>query len=769
MKNKKLKYLLIFILPILVWFYFCLPDPLFTKPYSVVLNDKDGKLLGATTASDQQWRFPVADSIPKKFERCILEFEDAHFYYHPGVNPVSLIKAFAQNLKAGKVVRGGSTLSMQVIRLSRQGQPRTYLEKLYECVLALRLELRYSKQEILALYAAHAPFGGNVVGLEAASWRYFKRPAHLLSWGETAALAVLPNAPSLIFPGKNQELLKEKRDLLINKLVMEEYLDNVDGDLAKSEPLPGKPQTLPQIAPHVLAYFQARNGNGALVESTIDSRLQQVTYSTVQGYYHLLRQNQIFNAATLVVETKTGAVRAYVGNTTDAGNSNENAVDIIRSARSSGSTLKPFLYRSMIQNGQLLPGTLLPDIPTYVSGYAPKNFNEQFDGAVYANAALARSLNVPAVRMLQNYGVEIFLEELKEMNFTTINRSSDDYGLTLILGGAEVTLWDLVENYRKMALDVMVFHENVVDPVSIHLQNDQAEPIAPDPDRAGASWLTLEALKVMDRPIEGADWRSFSSSKSIAWKTGTSFGHKDAWTVGVTPDYVVGVWVGNADGEGRPGLTGASTAAPLMFDIFRKLKGNDWFKAPESDLVSVETCVQSGYKATELCNNKVLISTVSKGLETPLCPYHKKVFLDEKERYRVSSDCYSVNEMVSKSWFVLPPIMEWYYASKNPYYQKLPHFKEDCLASSTNLDIIYPQPNAKLFIPRGFNGQKESLVFEAAYSTPGAQLYWHLDDQFLITTKINHQIQLQPDVGKHTLTVVTERGEVLYRKFEVVN
>jgi penicillin-binding protein 1C len=756
------------LIPILVWFYFCLPNPLFNTPYSTVINDINGELLGATTALDEQWRFPVSDSIPLKFEKSILYFEDEHFYRHPGVNPVSLAKAFYQNWNAGKVVRGGSTLSMQVIRLSRN-QSRTYLEKLYECILAVRLELGYSKKEILALYAAHAPFGGNVVGLEAASWRYFQRPPDKLSWGETTTLAVLPNAPSLIFPGKNHELLIAKRNRLLDKLVEEGVIDKSDAFLAKGEPIPGKPHRLPETSPHVLAKYKISKPAGSRILTTLDERLQKITNDIVQNYHRNFAQNQIHNAAALVVNTKTGEVKAYVGNTYDVKNNNENAVDIITSARSSGSTLKPFLYNMMQQKGQLLPNTLLPDVPTYISGYAPKNFDEKFDGAVPASNALARSLNVPAVRMLQQYGVEVFHHDLKNIGFPTVNRSAGNYGLSLILGGAEVTLWDLVNNYRKMALAVDLFHDPREEVYEIHLAKEERKSISPKtlPFSAGPSWITLEALKVMDRPIEGSDWRLYNSSKTIAWKTGTSFGHKDAWAIGVTPDYVIGVWIGNADGEGRPGLTGASAAAPVMFDIFKQMPSNSWFTIPENDLIQMKVCAISGYQASEICPVNTTWVALN-GDRSALCTYHKNIHLDATEHYRVNGDCYRVSEMVTKTWFVLPPVMEWFYKSKNPYYKKLPEFQKWCVPNVNNIELIYPQANAKLFIPRGFNGEKEKLVFEATHRSNNVRIYWHLDNQFMSSTVGRHQIELQPNPGKHYLTLVSEDGEVFEREFEIV-
>jgi len=767
---KKKQYLALLLVPTLVWFYFCLPEPLFQTPYSTVLLDEEDRLLGAMVAQDEQWRFPKADSVSYKFEQSILHFEDKHFYYHPGVNPVSMVKALVQNVQAGKVVRGGSTLSMQVIRLSRQGQPRTYLEKLYECILAVRLELRYSKAEILQLYAAQAPFGGNVVGLEVASWRYFNRPPHKLSWGESTTLAVLPNAPALIFPGKNHALLKAKRDRLLDKLQAYEVIDSTTATLAKEEPLPGRPYELPQTAPHVLANFHAQQPGGIRAKTTLSESLQQQTTAVVQSHYNRLRQNEIYNAAALVVDTKSGAIKAYVGNTRDPKFRNENSVDIIQAVRSSGSTLKPFLYANMQEKGQLLPKTLLPDIPTYISGYAPKNFDESFDGAVAADEALARSLNVPAVRMLQDYGVEIFHHDLQSMGFGSINRSAGNYGLSLILGGAEVRLWDLVSNYRKLALRVLQHHTPELPLTDIHLAQQSGKAIKSLPTTAGASWLTLEVLKNMDRPIEGSDWRQFNASKTIAWKTGTSFGHKDAWAIGVTPDYVLGVWIGNADGEGRPGLTGASTAAPVLFDIFRKLEGNQWFDKPESDLQSMQVCVRSGYKASTICPETANAEVAFQADQTRTCPYHERVYLDAGTNFRVNAACFAVTDMVKKPWFVLPPVMEWYYTSTDPYYKKLPAYLPGCIPETTiNFDLVYPQPNAQVFVPRGFSGEKEFLVFEATHRLASGTLHWHLDDKYLQTTTGTHQIEVQPDVGIHRLTVVSSTGETITRKFEVIN
>lgn len=367
-KKYKVNYLSIVLL--LIAYYFCLPKQLFKDPTATVITSSNNDLLGAQIAKDGQWRFPHNDSIPEKFKTCILHFEDEYFYKHPGFNPVSIAKALRDNLKSGGVKRGGSTLTQQVIRLSRKGQNRSYVEKLKELILATRLELRESKDKILAYYSSNAPFGGNVVGLDAASWRYFNRNANDLSWAESATLAVLPNAPSLIYPGKNQERLLKKRNRLLKKLLSNAIIDSLTYNLAIIEGLPQKPYPLPQIAPHLLQKV-SKSHYGQFVKTSINKPLQEQVNHIVKAHYNQLSQNEIYNAAVLVLDVKNRHVLAYVGNTpTDKTHQNE--VDIIDKPRSTGSILKPFLYAAMLDSGDLLPHTLVLMYPHSLEITTPK-------------------------------------------------------------------------------------------------------------------------------------------------------------------------------------------------------------------------------------------------------------------------------------------------------------------------------------------------------------------------------------------------------------
>jgi penicillin-binding protein 1C len=635
--NTRRKLVWLALLAVAVAYAICLPSPVFDVPYSTVLEARGGELLSAAIASDGQWRFPETERIPDKFSEAVIAFEDKRFYFHPGVDIFSLTRALVQNIAHGRIVSGGSTLSMQVIRLSRNGRERTILEKCKEMMLATRLELSYSKEQILSLYASHAPFGGNVVGLDAACWRYFGRRASQLSWGEAALLAVLPNSPSLMHPGKNRATLKRKRDALLGRLLVKGKIDSLTCSLAKDELIPEAPKPLPRHARHLLTRMKNEGQGGSRLVSTIDYDLQVRVEEWVRLHHAHLEANRVFNAAALVLDVKTGNTLAYVGNVDDGLSDHGQDVDIITAPRSTGSILKPFLFAASLDEGLMLPGTILPDIPVSMNGFSPRNFSKQYDGSVPANQALIRSLNVPAVFMLRDFRYEKFYTLLKNLGCTTLDYPADHYGLSLILGGAEATLWDITGIYASMArtLDNYFLHPGS----NRYVRSDFHPPCytrqeSPTGELQATSWLsaaslyvTFSTLKELYRPEEESGWRYFSTSKTISWKTGTSFGFRDAWAVGVNADYAVGVWTGNGDGEGRPGLTGTRAAAPLLFDIFSILPGGRWFDKPASEMYPVAVCRKSGQRLSPDCEQADTVWVTRRGLETPACEYHQIIHL----------------------------------------------------------------------------------------------------------------------------------------------
>ena len=774
-QNNKKKSVAIFVL--LVVYYFSLPQTLFKEPYSTVIESAEGELLGAKIARDGQWRFPAQDSVPDKFKKCIVYFEDEHFRYHPGFNPVAMFNAIKQNRQAGKIVRGGSTLTQQVIRLSRKGQKRTYFEKVIEIILATRLELRHSKNTILELYAAHAPFGGNVVGLEMASWRYFGVQSHQLSWAESATLAVLPNAPSLIYPGKNQEKLLRKRNNLLLKLKNENIIDEQTYELAIEEPLPQKPYDLPQIAPHLLQRV-AKNQEGTRLKTTVNIALQNRVNQIARYYYSQYKQNEINNLAILVIDIQNRNVISYVGNS-PSDEDHQKDVDIIGAPRSTGSILKPLLYAAMIDEGEILPNTLVPDIPTQISGYTPQNFNLTFDGAVPAHRALARSLNIPSVLMLQSYGVNKFYEELQKFKLRDISKQPDHYGLSLILGGAESNLWDLCRTYAGMSSTVNYFNTSngkyrTKEFSELNYDHAFTQDYGSDSNQktilgAGAIWQTYNAMEEVNRPEGDEAWKFYDSSLKIAWKTGTSFGNRDAWAIGTNSRYVVGVWVGNASGEGRPSLTGVSSAAPILFDVFNLLPRTHWFKQPSLDLAEVDICKLSGHLAQEDCP-KIKQFVPLKGKSTSVCPYHKTVHLDPTGKFRVNSSCADVDNMITKKWFVLPPVMEWYYKNQHIEYLPLPPFLEGCQGSLQGaMDFIYPKDNRKIYLTKNFNSVIQPVIIKVAHSQREKELYWYLDNKYIGSTKTFHEMPINTTTGFHHITVVDETGFEIRKKIEIVS
>lgn len=761
---------------VVIVYYFSLPKHLFKNPTATVVTAKNNELLGAVIASDGQWRFPELDSVPKKFEHCILQFEDAYFYQHFGFNPISIGKAIIENSKAKRVVRGGSTLTQQVIRLSRKNKKRSYVEKLQEIILATRLEFRYSKKEILKLYASHAPFGGNVVGLEMASWRYFGLQPHQLSWAETATLAVLPNAPALIYPGKNQQKLKIKRNNLLQKLYEEGVIDQITYDLAIEEALPQKPYPLPTTAPHFVQEVTKQH-RGKRIKSSVDIHLQKQVNALVKQHYYRQKQNEVYNMAVLVLDVDTRKVLAYAGNSpTDK--THQKDVNNVIAPRSTGSTLKPFLYAHMLQSGDLLPTQLVADVPTEIAGYSPKNFNLTFDGAVPANEALTRSLNIPSVRMLQRYGLEKFREDIKMYHINDIDKSADYYGLSLILGGAEASLWDLCKTFAGYAgivnhyetLKHNYYEEEFVDPSFLLKQTPNFGAVKSNYSTldAGAVYLTLNTLIEVNRPYTDQAWKYYDSSQKIAWKTGTSFGNKDAWAIGVTPKYVVGVWVGNSDGEGRSDLTGVGSAAPLMFDIFDVLPKSTWFLSPFEDLIEVAICEKSGFLAKPICPS-TLKRVQKSAMKARSCPYHQEIMVDQLEKFRVNSNCESVTNMKSKTWFVLPPLMAYYYQQNNADYRPLPKFRTNCNQLEKNtMDFVFPAKYYSTISPtRGNNNELNPIILKLTHTKPASKVYWYLNSKFIGTTTQYHEQAILPKAGKHTIIAIDDYGNELKRVIEI--
>lgn len=740
---------------------------------------------------------PAADSIAEELKIAVLAYEDRRFYGHWGVSIAGIARAMGENWRAGRIVSGGSTLTMQVARMARGNRARTLVQKMVEGSWATRLEFRYTKSEILGQWLANAPFGGNVVGVEAAARRYYGRPPDRLSWAEAATLAVLPNSPGLIHPGRDRSALLAKRNGLLDDLVELGHLGQPEADLAKLEPLPDAPLPRPREADHLLERLRLADGPGRY-RTTLEADLQRRVNQLVTDHQKNLAGNRIYNVACMVSEVATGKVVAYVGNVPNLAPAYAPDVDLISAPRSPGSVLKPILYALAQEDGTLTATQLLPDVPTSFGNFRPANFYRDFDGAVPANEALARSLNVPFVHLLRDYGTERFQTQLRGYGFEQIGQPADHYGLSMILGGGEITMEEIHGWFLGLARQQRYFYDRqgmydvgdwegaqyvrsagigpTVSGGRRTTDNRPTDPAALSHEAgaigAGAGFTTLEALRELKRPDENGNDIRFESRRPVAWKTGTSFGFRDAWAVGCTPAYVVSVWAGNADGEGRPGLVGVKAAAPLLFRVFRLLDGRQpnaprWFEPPYDEMAKTVVCDQSGHLAGPDCPTDTLWLPEAAERATA-CPYHQRIYLDPNQEFRVQQDC-GPGPAAPENWFTLPVRQAYYYRRKHADYRNPPPLHPDCGTESTpeKMAFVFPYRDGVISPGKNWKGGTEPVLFELAHPRPDATVHWHLNGNFLASTTTFHTLTIAVTSGTHVLTVVDETGSTRERNFEV--
>ena len=751
------------IIVFLIYLVTPLPKKLLSRDYSQVILAKDSTFLRVFLNEEQQWCLPpsLQPDIPENLKIAILTFEDQHFYRHPGVNPIALVRALYLNIKHQQVVSGGSTITMQLARML-ENNPRTIFNKLSEIFLAVKLELHYSKEEILNDYLAHAPFGANIRGYLAASHRFFGKKPNQLTWGEAATLAVLPNAPSMIFPSRNNRQLEKKRNVLLLKLYENNIIDLETYELSLLEKTPNKIIPFPLASPHLTDYIHSRN-QLAVVHTSIDQNLQYETNFFVKQHAAQLKQMGVMNLCAIVVDNQSGKVASYVGSQDYNDLENEGRVNGIISARSSGSILKPYLYALAIDEGLILPQTLIKDVPTYFSSFAPSNASESFSGISTASKALVHSLNIPAVRLLNSYGVNKFYNLLEAAGVQTLFRTADDYGLPLILGGAEVTPWDMAKLYMGMA--------NAGNFQDISYLKAERSKSAHDLVSSGSTYLILDQMKELIRPGLEFYWKKYSAQEPIAWKTGTSYGHKDAWAAGVTPKWTIIVWAGNFDGTSNKSLSGMRSAGPLLFNILKVLPkdpDNKWFKPNLKDFVTVKTCDDTGFYASEYCEkiNETQAPVNMKPLK--ICPYHTRIYVDKKQEFAVCSHCWSGNQ-ISESILKYSPDVNYYLRKNGSLVINEAVHNPSCPVKQEHgiLQIIYPINNANLFVTKDFDGTYQPVISRLATQFPEREIFWYLDESLVGTTVNKSSIPLKLRSGNHTLTAVDTEGNRDQVKFSV--
>ncbi|HET8861058.1 penicillin-binding protein 1C [Marivirga sp.] len=768
-KFKVWQWILIFFISIAILYFSIPPEkPYFQVDYSTVVKSDEGSLLHVFLNENEQWFLPPDTSaISRKLEAAVLLYEDQNFHSHFGIDIGAIFRAAYQNLKAGRIVSGASTLPMQVARLRYQND-RNLFYKVLEAFEAVKIDFHFSKEEILRMYLQHAPYGGNVIGYQTAAHKFFGKQINSLTWSEAATLAVLPNSPGLIYPSKTNDGLRRKKNALLEKLFKNDYINAITYDLSVLEPVPDKFITFESSAPHAASFLKNEYPAQKTFHTTINKSIQDKANYIAQKYEALFAADGIRSLSFLIADTKTGEIKAYVGSPDFYNQSHKGQVDGVMAHRSSGSILKPFLYALSMDEGLILPETFIRDLPTYFDGFSPNNASEDFLGVVTAKEALVKSLNIPAVRLLNAYGLFQFYSFLKEAGVRNLFRSADEYGLPLILGGAEVSLWDMVKLYRGLASEGE-FSDNIILKNTDTKQSRGAQLIS-----NGSAHLTLEILKDLKRPGSEFFWQKFSNARDFAWKTGTSYGHKDAWAVGLNPDYTIAVWVGNFDGESNKNLSGAHSAGPILFDLLEALptRSKEWFSFNEMDFREMKICTISGFRASDDCPETEVTNAPYAMKSMKSCEYHQTKFLNSQLDLQTCSACWNGLGAIPTKLLEYPPDIAYYLRRKGAFIESIPPHNPEChrYRAEESSKIIYPNMDAKLFLPVDFNGELQEVICKVGHTSSVKKVYWYLNEVFLGETERQHKMAVHFNSGWNELKIVDDLGgEDSQRVFAVLN
>lgn len=718
-------------------------EKIFEDRYSVSVLDNNGKIIGVYLNKDEQWHLKSADEIPEKLKRAVMVFEDKNFYSHKGVDFSAVVRAVKDNIFE-KRRTGASTITMQAVKMA-QPKERSYFNKYLEIVHAFKLEKYYKKDEILKMYLNNAPYGGNIVGYKTASYVYFRKSTKELTWSEAALLAVLPNSPGLMNVEKNREKLIEKRNFLLKKLYEKNFINERQYRISLKEPVPDKRYSFPVLAPHLARRLVNENKDKKIIKSTIDSEIQKKTEKAVKDYSEFLKLSGINNTAVLIINNKNYEVTAYAGSQDFYDFENNGQVDGITAKRSPGSLLKPFLYAKVIDEGIAAPQSKIPDIPLYFSNFSPQNANKKYYGMVEMRDALIKSLNIPFVELLKDYGEDKFFYFLKDiLNFE--DRNPERYGLSLILGTKEFTMEEIGILYSGLAN-----YGNFKNLKYTEESTEEGRQLL----TKGASYLTLTTMRELERP--GME-KFYREKNPVSWKTGTSHGRRDGWAAGVTPEWTVVVWTGNFTGEGNPNLTGVYTGGNLLFNILKILPKTEKEFVMPSDLEKIKVDSETGYRLKyNIPYKEIFYPKDAKPLK--VSPYYKKIFVN-KNGEEIDSRNESFSEREEKYILVYPLEVVNYFVRENIDVSNI--FSEK--TAEKTIKFIYPKNNLKIIVPKDFDGEK-SLIVKIA-NIKNRELYWYVNKEYFGKSREKEK-SFNLKKGNYEITVVSEKGEIAKINFQV--
>ncbi len=718
------------------------------KRYSTSILDANGKLMDVFLTSDEQWHLKVEGDVSENLKEAVLTYEDKNFNTHHGVDLLAIVRAFKNNF-IGRKRSGASTITMQVAKLSAP-KKRTYINKFIEIIQALKIETKLDKDTILKLYLNNAPYGGNIVGYGTAARMYFRKEPQNLSWSECALLAVLPNSPGAMNVEKNHERLISKRNNLLDKLYEKGKLTEQQLSLAKEEPLPDNRYPFERVAPH-LARRLFNTEKDKVIKTTIDYDLQKRMQEIVKSYVGYTHSEGITNAAMLIVENKTRNVKAYIGSQDFMDMENEGQVDGVIAKRSPGSILKPFLYALSIDEGMIAPESLVQDVPMFFANFSPQNANKKYTGMVEARQALISSLNIPFVHLLDQYGEYKFYYFLKDMLGFDEN-DPEKYGLSLILGTKEFSVEEIAMLYSGLANYGSLTSLNYLMKKDSN-NNGRSKTMF----SKGASYLTLDTLKELVRPGLNNLYRW---KDPISWKTGTSYGKRDAWACGMTPDYTVIVWVGNFSGKSNENLSGVISGGRLLFNVFEELENsNKRFEEPYYELENIKVDKITGYRIDIDGIETKTIKFPVKAKPLKISPFYKKIYVDDNdvEIDSRSPDFANSHEKVIMNY---PLEVVNYFIRENRDVSEIYHTN----SKEKSLKILYPTPNLKILLPKDLDKEQKLIVKIA--NLKNQDIYWYLDKEFIGIDK-SFEKEIELGIGEHTLTIMAEDGEVVKTKFSI--
>jgi len=751
---------------------FPLPDRV---EYSTIITDDKGEVIHAFLTHDQQWRMRTELSeISPLLRKTIIEKEDKYFYYHPGVNPLAMARALARNILHMRRTSGASTITMQVAR-ALEPKRRTYWNKLRESFRTLQLEWKYPKDEILQLYLNLVPYGGNIEGVKAASVLYFGKTPDRLSLAEITALSIIPNRPSSLVMGRNNDKIVEERNKWLHRFAREKVFTEKEIEDALNEPLTATRGTVPALVPQLA--LKLRKLGGPTVHSTIQLNTQLKVEKLVKDYSRTLTLKNIRNAAVIVLDNRTHRVISYVASADFHDSADGGQVNGAASVREPGSTLKPLLYGLCIDEGLLTPKRVITDVPINYDGFAPENYDKRFNGYVTMEYALEHSLNIPAVKSLKALGKEKLIQRLAQCDFRQVDRDRKKLGLSMILGGCGATLEELMGLYSIFAdSGVYVRPRYTMDSaatggegtpgiVGRRLVSGKTVGTA-DGQRAGvrilspaAAFMINETLSKVNRPDFPLNWQSTVHLPRVAWKTGTSYGRRDGWSIGYNQRYTVGVWVGNFSGLGVPELSGADVATPLLFTVFNTIDYNDddpWFSQPADCDVRM-VCSETGLPPADFCKNLITDYFIPLVSPAKKCDNMEEIFISADGKLSYCRSCLPASGYKKKWYTMVPPEMKEYDDANHIAYDPIPPHNPGCerVFKEGAPMVISPANGNEYLINRK---DPEPLMLRCRVTSDVARVYWYINDKFFRAGEAGEKEFFVPDEGPVKISCTDDKG-----------